>query len=158
MLLRILRAIAFSLCLAAPYAAFARDDVIQVPDDDAEMNAAIAAARASLPTFWQKLAKPEPDEDGFALKVRIVDGGQSEHFWLVDVVRAGDKLSGRINNEPGIVGNVREGDRYNFAEADISDWMFMRNGKIVGNATMRPLLKHMPPEEADVFRKMLETP
>ena len=158
MLLRLLRAVALALCLVMPTIAVAKDDVIQVPEDDAEMNAAIASARSSLPTFWDKLAKPEPGEDGFALKVRIVDGGQSEHFWLVEVKRDGDKLSGRINNEPNLVGNVKEGDRYNFAEADITDWMFMRNGKIVGNATMRPLLKQMAPEEAEVYRKMLETP
>ena len=27
------------------------------------------------------------------------------------------------------------------AEADISDWMFTRNGKIVGGETIKPLLK-----------------
>ena len=31
-----------------------------------------------------------------------------------------------------------------FREADISDWMFTRNGKIVGGETIKPLLKAMP--------------
>ncbi len=55
--------------------------------------------------------------------------------------RDGGKLSGTINNEPEIVGNVSNGERYQFTDADISDWLYMRNGKMVGNETMRPLLK-----------------
>ncbi len=132
--------------------------VITVPDDDPEMTAAIQSARASLPSFWDELAKPKPGEESFALKVRITDAGKSEHFWIVDIERDGSKLSGRINNDPEIVGNVVSGQRYEFSEADITDWMFMRNGKIVGNATMRPLLKRMPPEEAETYRNLLETP
>ncbi len=56
------------------------------------------------------------------------------------------------------MGNVEAGERYSFKEADISDWMFMRNGKIVGNETMRPLLKRMPKAEAARYRAMLESP
>ena len=94
--------------------------------------------------FWKSLEQPGPGEEGFALKVAIKDGEDVEHFWLIDVAREGGKLSGTINNEPGIVGNVANGERYEFTEADISDWLFMRNGKMVGNETMRPLLKRMP--------------
>ena len=45
-----------------------------------------------------------------------------------------------------------------FKEADISDWMFMRNGKIVGGETIRPLLKSLPKANADALREKLETP
>ena len=45
-----------------------------------------------------------------------------------------------------------------FKEADISDWMFMRNGKIVGGETIRPLLKAMPKADADALRARMETP
>jgi uncharacterized protein YegJ (DUF2314 family) len=83
---------------------------------------------------------------------------RGRRFWLVDISRQGDKLIGRINNDPEVVGNVVSGQNYEFSEADITDWMFMRNGRIVGNATMRPLLKRMPPEEAETYRNLLETP
>ena len=36
--------------------------------------------------------------------------------------------------------------------------MFMRNGKIVVNQTMRPLLKKMPAAQAAQFQSMLEKP
>ena len=44
----------------------------------------------------------------------------------------------------GICPGKHEGELAEFTEADISDWMFMRNGKIVGGETIRPLLKSMP--------------
>jgi len=56
------------------------------------------------------------------------------------------------------VKTVRAGQRYTFNEADIADWMFMRNGKIVGNWTKRQLLKRMPKAQADNYPRMLELP
>jgi uncharacterized protein YegJ (DUF2314 family) len=46
----------------------------------------------------------------------------------------------------------------NSSEADISDWMFMRNGKIVGGETIKPLLKAMPKADADALRARMESP
>jgi uncharacterized protein YegJ (DUF2314 family) len=143
---------------ALPTAASAQSNMMLVPNGDPEMAAAISKARASLPVFWKALEHPGPGEEGFALKVAIKDGKDVEHFWLLDIARNGDKLAGTINNEPEIVGNVSNGDRYEFADADISDWLYMRNGKMVGNETMRPLLKRMPKSEAEGYRALYETP
>lgn len=134
------------------------DTVIRVPNEDPEIAAAIAKARTTLPQFWKAYAHPGPGEEGFALKIAIKDGADVEHFWLIDVGRDGDKYYGTINNTPEIVGNVSAGDRHEFTASDISDWLYQRNGKIVGNETMRPLLKRMPPEVAEQYRAMLETP
>lgn len=153
--LRILAALVLAF---AAHATMADERVIGVPDDDTEMNAAIASARASLPSFWAELEKPKPGEENFALKVRITEAGKSEHFWLVDVTREKGVLSGRINNDPQDISTVENGQRYTFSQTDISDWMFMRNGRIVGNATLRPLLGRMEPQEAETYRKLLETP
>lgn len=156
----LLAAILAAFALASlPMAASAQSDtLVTVPNEDPEMAAAIAKARAGLPAFWQSFARTGSGEEGFAIKVAIKDGADVEHFWLVDVARDGDKLSGTINNEPGIVSNVENGARYEFTEADISDWLFQRNGKMVGNETMRPLLKRMPKAEAAQYRAMYETP
>ena len=55
-------------------------------------------------------------------------------------------------------GDKKAGDVTEFREADISDWMFTRNGKIVGGETIRPLLKAMPKADADALRARMETP
>ena len=149
----------FLLTSALPPAATGQSGAtVMVPTNDPEMAAAIAKARSHLPEFWKALAQPGAGEEHFALKVAIKDGTDVEHFWLGDVTRNGDKFTGTINNEPEIVGNVKNGQRYEFGDAEISDWMFMRNGKIVGNETMRPLLKRMPAATAEQYRAMLETP
>jgi uncharacterized protein YegJ (DUF2314 family) len=42
--------------------------------------------------------------------------------------------------------------------ANISDWLYMRDGKMVGNETLRPLLKTMPADEAEKLRSMMASP
>lgn len=157
MFLRIATAIFLSLAMTAPV--LARDEVIQIPTGDAEMTAAIAKARASLPEFWSKFRDKPTDVDGFAIKVRIPYGAnRAEHFWLTDIVTDGTKHSGIISNDPNNATHVTKGQRYEFSDAEITDWLFKRNGKMVGNETMRPLLRHMPPARAEKLRAMYETP
>lgn len=152
--------LALVCCAAVPaQVGLARDKTITVDTADAEMNSAIAKARASLTEFWQHFESPGPGEEGFSLKVRIPYGGNNvEHFWLGDIARKNDRLSGVINNDPNHALQVQRGQRYEFTQADISDWLFMRNGKMVGNQTMRPLLSRMPKEQADQYRELLEAP
>jgi uncharacterized protein YegJ (DUF2314 family) len=156
-------AVLVAVALAIPAHGVSADDdppVISVPSTDPEMAAAIAKARATLSVFWASYAAPKPSEDGHALKVRFpTSRTNSEHIWMVDVKRLPDGgFSGRFSNAPRDLRGKQEGDLAQFREADISDWMFMRNGKIVGCETMRPLLKSMSKADADAYRAMLETP
>lgn len=126
------------------------------------MAAAISHARRGLPEFYRKLEAPGPGEEAFALKVGIPadDGIASvEHFWLINITRSKNGvLSGKVNNDPNHTTGVKLGDRYTFQEADVSDWLFMRNGKMVGNAMLRVLLNSMPREQADALRRRYEKP
>jgi hypothetical protein len=56
--------------------------IIGVRAADAEMNAAIAHARDTLPTFWASYQAPKPTETGHALKVRFDVGAEVEHVWV----------------------------------------------------------------------------
>lgn len=123
------------------------DKTILVGEDDPEMNAAIAKARASLTTFWTALELQPPGTESFSLKVAITDGDQVEHFLTRNVERKDGKIFAEIDNAPQFVSNVAFGQRIEVPEADISDWMFWRNGKVVGGETLRVLLKRMTPEE-----------
>lgn len=161
MLLHVLRATLLVLTAAIAIAgpAFARDRVIQVPNNDAEMVEAIARARATLPDFWAKFQAKPADIEAFSVKVRIPYGkDHAEHCWLSDIETDGKQHSGVIGNEPNNATNVKKGERYNFTDAEISDWLYLRHGKIIGNETMRPLLKRMPPDKAAHYRAMYETP
>jgi uncharacterized protein YegJ (DUF2314 family) len=45
-------------------------------------------------------------------------------------------LIGTVDNDPEIVTNVKVRDRVEIPEKDISDWMYMRDGKMYGNRTI----------------------
>lgn len=136
------------------------DRTVNVRSTDAEMNAAIAKARASLPTFWTSYEGHKPSENGHSLKVRFANpDNDGEHIWMAEVQkRADNSYSGRLANTPEHLAGKRLGDVVEFKDADISDWMFMRNGKIVGGETIRILLKELPKADADALRARLETP
>lgn len=137
-----------------------QDKVITLRDDDAEMNAAIAKARSTLHIFWREREAPTPGTESFALKVAIpYAANRREHFWVTDIDRHGDRISGIISNDPNNATQVKKGERYAFTEDDISDWLIRRNGgKMVGNETLRPLLKRMPKEQADFYLGTYEEP
>jgi uncharacterized protein YegJ (DUF2314 family) len=132
------------------------DTLVESGYDEQEMEAAIARARSELDSFIAELAKPTGSDH--AVKAPIEDDGETEHFWLTDVSFMDGTFEGTINNDPGIVGNVKIGQKWTIKKSDISDWLFMRNGKMHGNYTMRPLLKTMPEDEAAKFRSMLADP
>jgi uncharacterized protein YegJ (DUF2314 family) len=150
------------IILAAMLTLFAacskKDQIISVADDDPEMLAAIAKARATLPQFWEVFDKPEHGESGFSLKVKITDKHGVEHFWATDIERTNGKIMGTINNDPEIVATVKLGDRIEIPEADISDWLYMRDNKMVGNETIRPLFKKMSEEEAAKLKSIMANP
>ena len=79
---------------------------------------------------------------------------------MADVKKTADGgYSGRFANAPRDLPGRKAGEVALFKEADISDWMFMRNGKIVGGETIRPLLEiDCRQANADALRAKLETP
>jgi uncharacterized protein YegJ (DUF2314 family) len=153
--------VAFLLCAFAPASAKAEEQspVIKFSNEDPEMAAAKAKARATLAKFWSAYTNPGPGEEGFSLKVALpVGGNNTEHIWTGEIQRKDGRITGVIANVPRDARNLRAGQRIEIAEDRISDWMFMRNGKIVGNETMRPMLKRMPPDQAAYYRKMMAEP
>jgi uncharacterized protein YegJ (DUF2314 family) len=131
---------------------------VSVSAGDAAMQGAVEQARATLPAFWKALASPAPEESRFAVMVEVSDGSATERLWLTRIQREADgTLFGRINNKPSVVKTFELGQRIQFKEAEIADWLFMRNGKIVGNETLKVLFERMPPEKAALFRSLYET-
>ena len=124
--------------------------------DEKEMEAAIARARKEVDAFVGVLEKKNGQD--FSVKAPIEDKGKTEHFWLTDITFKDGQFLGKIGNDPGIVGNVKFGQQWTIKKDQISDWMFMRDGKMHGNYTMRPLLKTLPKDEADKMRSILAEP
>lgn len=132
------------------------DTLVESGYDQKEMDEAIARARKEVDAFIAELASPKGSEH--AVKAPIQDAGKTEHFWLSNVTYQNETFEGTINNEPGVVNNVKLGQKWKVAKAEISDWMYMLNDKMHGNYTMRPLLQTLPKDQAEQLRAMLATP
>jgi uncharacterized protein YegJ (DUF2314 family) len=138
----ILRAAAFLLALAAPLAA--QDPTVNYSESDAQMLAAIADARATLPLFLGNVFDPEGNSlPGSVLKVELptVSGSdtESEHIWVTPFARLPDGgFHGLLANEPVNLGPLQAGDRVDFTEDMISDWHFdAPSGRYWGSYTSR---------------------
>src|SRR5262249_37621504 len=124
----------------------AADDIKSVASDDPEMVAAIKKARETLPMFFNALAHPKPSQKSFLLKVVFRQRAEVEHIGLPDLVLSGKKANGVVADEPGTRG-LRFMQRVSFDPADITDWMFIEDGKLVGGYTTRLLRERMSAEE-----------
>ncbi len=154
------------LCLASCGGGGEKDEAVASGDDpetlvrggyDAEeMDAAIHRARSEVDTFIEALDAGQGNT--FSVKAAIEDGGEVEHFWLTDVAYRDGEFRGVIGNEPGVVTNVEFGQEWTVAREEITDWMFLRDERIHGNYTIRPLLSTMPEDEAAFWRSKLANP
>lgn len=124
--------------------------------DEQEMEEAIACARAEVDGFVAALEKGQGSD--FAVKAPVKDRGETEHFWLTDVTYREGSFAGLIGNDPGMVTNVKFGQKWTLKKLEISDWMFMRDEKMHGNYTLRPLLKTIKKEEAQMWRSRFAEP
>jgi uncharacterized protein YegJ (DUF2314 family) len=146
-------ALALALMLTIGCAKDVTERTYRVPADDSHMNAAIAKARATVRTFEAALRAPKASQSGFSIKVRIEDGDAVEHFWLSDVTFNGSVFHGKIANDAETVKTVAFGDPVSARPAEISDWMYVDHGILVGGYTLRVLRDRLSPSERNEFDK-----
>jgi uncharacterized protein YegJ (DUF2314 family) len=132
-----------------------RDDIAYVEKDDAEMAAAMRKARERLPEFLKLARAPKPMMRGFAVKVAISEGDDTEFFWIAPFEQRKKEFSGRINNAPQLVKKVKFGQTITFREEEIVDWLYQNGRTMQGNFTTCVLLKREPRDEAEELMKEL---
>lgn len=123
------------------------DSVVRVASDDPGMKAAISKARETSQQFITVLGAPQPNQSGLSVKQAVQDGEHTEHFWLSDVEFRDGRFYGNIANDPQLVHNVSFGQATSVAPGEISDWMYVEDGKLVGGYTIRAMRDAMSPEE-----------
>ena len=111
-----------------------------VMKDDLEMRKAIRAARISVDSFVDMLNSPAGDQHGFNVRARITEKKSCRgevHVWLDPPVRLeGEFFMGTVGCSTGISG-ADCGDLLAVPKYQITDWMFIENGKLVGGFTYR---------------------
>ena len=133
----------------------AQDRLVYMADAEPAMRAAFDKASASLDEFIARARQAPAGAGSFAVKVGIRDGRDTEYMWLNDLHFTGDRLSGRINNQPRMVGTVEYGQTYDFAREQVVDWTYRdeKSGRMMGNFTACALLTKEPPARAESFKR-----
>jgi uncharacterized protein YegJ (DUF2314 family) len=130
-----------------------RDELSWVPRNDPDMAAAMRKARATLPEFLALSRAPRPSATGFAVKVAVHDGSNTEYFWITPFKEQDGRFNGRIDNTPRAVKTVRFGQTLDFSADEIVDWLYVDSGKMKGNYTVCVLLKREPKEQLEAAKK-----
>lgn len=124
----------------------ASDPIIPFESQDSGMNQAIEQARRTLPKFLDAFSHPTGDQASFLLKVRFQSGGENEHIWLADLDLSKSRLQGTIANEPKLRG-LAFMQRVTFRMSDVSDWMYVQSGYLVGGYTTRLIRSRLSAQE-----------
>jgi uncharacterized protein YegJ (DUF2314 family) len=131
------------------------DGVAAIRTGDADMERAMARARADFHLFVDRLRNPQAGDESFAIKAGIRHGGDVEHVWLTDVHVDDLGFEGEIANDPAVVPQ-RRGERWRGTNAELSDWTWFSNGLMQGNFTLRAMLPRMPKAQRRAAQAMLE--
>lgn len=162
MLSLVVAAFAVTACDAAPAVqpSAQSDNVVPIATQDSEMNAAIAAARATLPQFEALLADGQLADSFPKVKVGLdSDDGSVEHIWVAEPQFSGDTIHGVLDNEPALLSGRHRGDAVSFRRDQVSDWSYVRDDRLFGNYTTRVMLPQLEPAQREELTAFLsETP
>ena len=120
---------------------------------DSEIARIAENARNTLNVFFQHLDMPEAGESNFYIKYafRMQAGGdadvRTEQVWISGIAFQDGRFYGNVASTPIYLAHVQSGDRVSFYADSIADWMFTRNGRIVGGESIRYLLTQIPENE-----------
>ncbi|MFD0700373.1 DUF2314 domain-containing protein [Myroides pelagicus] len=70
-----------------------------------------------------------------------------EHMWIGDVFFDGLYIYGALLNEPNVLTNVQEGESVGVTIDQISDWLFLIEGKAYGGFTVQAMRSDMSEQE-----------
>jgi uncharacterized protein YegJ (DUF2314 family) len=124
----------------------ATDKTVPFESEDAEMAAAIRAAKDSFAEFLAALRQPRAGQVSFLVKAAFVEGEHVEHIWLADLELLPNRLRGVVANEPSIE-SLKFKQQVEIDPSQLSDWMYIENGCLVGGFTTRLIRKRMNPQE-----------
>ena len=124
----------------------------KIRPDDKEIHRAMQTAKKDLIKLFEAVLK---GVDSYSVKAPFSDDNGTEHFWLSEVTYENGIFTGKINNDPITVKSVKLGQEVQVKEEEISDWLYVRNGRVTGNYTLRAILKRMPKAEAEQAKRAM---
>jgi uncharacterized protein YegJ (DUF2314 family) len=131
----------------------AESPTLHISREDEALNQIGREARESFPDFILKMRNPEPDEGGFRVKYPFeTEGGSAfshEHVWLENIFFEDGLYYGTLANRPYYLGSLQAGDVVVFEGGAISDWMYVKAGRIAGGRSIKYLIEQIPEPDRD---------
>ena len=116
-----------------------RTDVIDVPVNDPELNAATEKARAELHRFIDHI-EAYPEDDSAQMKIPLETGDDAiENIWIDNVEIAGPYFVGNLANAPVDQSLYKYGDRVTIPQDEVVDWLWYENDEMIGGFTVKVL-------------------
>lgn len=124
----------------------AEPDVVRVQGEDVRLEEARRAACAALPEFVSALQSADKTQKRFSLKAEFTEGKVHEFLWLRDIKPEGSDFIGTLSNQPIQLKKLELGQRLRVKTPAVTDWMYIKNGVLVGGYTIRILAETLTPE------------
>jgi uncharacterized protein YegJ (DUF2314 family) len=131
-------------------------NILYVTEEDRQMNAAIARARATVGEFLPRLRHPPRGLSYMGVKMRLADTERGEHIWLYDLRLEDGRIAGRLVDDAESFPDWKHGDEVRVEPAEISDWMTVENGRVCGGFTSRIMVAQMDAEQRAAWLREME--
>lgn len=126
-----------------------------VDGENQDMIDAYQKAQSTFKYCWRELSwearRIVPALDFAYVKVAFsqeMEGkNKIEHMWIGEVYFDGDTIYGELLNSPNDLTNIEQGDRVAVPLSQISDWLFLCNGKTYGGFTIHTIRAGMDSDE-----------
>jgi uncharacterized protein YegJ (DUF2314 family) len=131
------------------------DETVNLMSEETALRRAAEKAQATLDDFLTKAKQQPAGTSGYALKVRVEDGRDSEDFWVQEFTWSDGSFTGKINDEPRQVKSVKLGQVHTFNRSQVADWRYLdeTKGKTIGNFTVCALLSTQAPARAEEIKR-----
>ena len=124
-----------------------------VSNNDEAMRQATESARKTVNQFITAVKNPRPGQTDFEVLKPCVEGVEVEHIWLSDVKVVGNRFQGTVDNAPRKATRLHEGQVCSVNPDEITDWLFIENGKLVGGYTVRAHYRLLSPADKAEFKQ-----
>jgi uncharacterized protein YegJ (DUF2314 family) len=133
---------------------------MQIGQTDKEIAQIAEDARNTLPGFFRQLTRADTKEEHFCIKYPFKadegSGVNMEQVWLTGIHFKNGIYYGFLASAPRHLSGMKKGDKVMFDTDTVTDWMYVRGGRIIGGDSIKYLLKKIPEDQrSDEERELL---
>jgi len=134
-------------------------ETTQFEQTDPELQRIAEDARNTISSFFLHLGRKGAEEQSFCVKYSFDTAADSriaaEQIWLTGVHFKNGNYYGVLANNPQFLDGRKKGDTVIFSADSVTDWMYVRDGKIIGGYSIKYLLEKIPEDQRNENQRNL---